>query len=215
MNLTEKPPLLRVYGAVEPPTLSSLKTAEEVASLVRMSADRLRELAAAQIVPHFRVDDGPPLFNLPGLKEYVRRYLTAVCQGEPLPLNLRPVVQQPPAPATIPRALAEIESRVCELPSLDYPPCVYFLVLGVEIVYVGQSRNLPARLAQHREDGKRWERVFYLPAPAECLLQVESQWIKVLQPPLNRAGRQSRLTAQRNRNQIRRMATHTQRTQVK
>lgn len=209
MNLTNKPPLLRVHGAVEPPTLGSLRTAEEVAAAVRMSADRLRELAEVDVIPHFRIDGGPPLFSLAGLKNYVRRYLTTVCPGEPLPINLRPVVQQPPAPKTIPRALAEIESRVCELPSLDYPPCVYFLMQGVEIVYVGQSRNLPARLAQHREDGKLWDRVLYLPVPAECLYAVEAEWIRTLRPPLNRAGRQSGQTNSQNRPKIQRTSPQT------
>ena len=67
------------------------------------------------MIPHFRIDGGPPLFSLGGLKEYVRRYLVTVCPGEPLPINLRPVIQQPPAPATIPRALAEVEARLCEI----------------------------------------------------------------------------------------------------
>lgn len=189
MNGLDRPALYQVRGAIETPTLSSLKTAEEVATAVRMSADRLRELAEAQVVPHFRIDGGQPLFNLSGLKEYVRRYLTAVCLGEPLPLNLRPVVQQPPAPAAIPRALAEVQTRLCEAPSVECAPCVYFLVQAHEIIYVGQSRNLLARLAQHRTEGKRWDRVLYLPVPAECLLKVEAHWIRTLQPALNRAGR--------------------------
>ncbi|MCS6285207.1 MAG: GIY-YIG nuclease family protein [Nitrospira sp.] len=176
------------------PTLGSLKTAEEVAAAVRMSAGRLRELAEVDVVPHFRIDGGPPLFSLAGLKDYVRRHLVTVCPGEPLPINLRPVVQQPPAPATIPRALAEVEARLCEIPPLEYPPCVYFLVLKQEIVYVGQSRNLLSRLGQHREDGKCWDRVLYLPVPADRLLEVESLWIKTLQPALNRAGRQASLS---------------------
>lgn len=202
MNLTDRPPLLRVRGAVEAPTLGSLKTAEEVAAAVRMSAARLRELAEVDVIPHFRIDGGPPLFSLGGLKEYVRRYLVTVCPGEPLPINLRPVVQQPPAPATIPRALAEVEARLCEIPPLEYPPCVYFLVLKQEIVYVGQSRNLLSRLGQHREDGKRWDRVLYLPVQADCLLTVEAQWIRVLCPPLNRAGRPAGLTAKQNGSKI-------------
>lgn len=190
----QKPVLSRVQGMAALPTLGSLKTAEEVAASVRMSANRLRELAEVDVIPHFRIDDGPPLFSLAGLKDYVRRYLVTVCPGEPLPINLRPVVQQPPAPATIPRALAEVEARLCEIPPLEYPPCVYFLVLKQEIVYVGQSRNLLSRLGQHREDGKCWDRVLYLPVPADRLLEVESLWIKTLQPALNRAGRQASLS---------------------
>ena len=42
MNGLDRPALCRIRGAIEAPTLSSLKTAEEVAALVRISADRLR-----------------------------------------------------------------------------------------------------------------------------------------------------------------------------
>jgi hypothetical protein len=38
-----------------------------------------------------------------------------------------------------PGALAEIESRVCEVPSFEFPQAVYFLVQGTEIVYVKKS----------------------------------------------------------------------------
>lgn len=194
MAAGQKPVLSRIRGMAVLPTLGSLKTAEEVAASVRMSAGRLRELAEVDIIPHFRIDGGPPLFSLAGLKDYVRRYLVTVCPGEPLPINLRPVVQQPPAPATIPRALAEVESRLCEIPPIEYPPCVYFLVHEREIVYVGQSRNLLGRLVQHRGDGKCWDRVLYLPVPAERLLEVESLWIKTLQPALNQVGRLTSLS---------------------
>ncbi len=202
MATGQKPMLSRIRGMAALPTLGSLKTAEEVAASVRMSANRLRELAEVEVIPHFRIDGGPPLFSLAGLKDYVRRYLVTVCPGEPLPINLRPVVQQPPSPATIPRALAEVEARLCEIPPFEYPPCVYFLVLKQEIVYVGQSRNLLSRLGQHREDGKCWDRVLYLPVPADCLLAVEAQWIRVLCPPLNRAGQPARLTADQNGSKI-------------
>lgn len=202
MAAGQKSVLSRIQGMAALPTLGSLKTAEEVAASVRMSANRLRELAEVDVIPHFRIDGGPPLFGLAGLKDYVRRYLVTVCPGEPLPINLRPVVQQPPAPATIPRALAEVEARLCEIPPLEYPSCVYFLIRQQEIAYVGQSRNLLARLVQHRMEGKSWDRVLYLPVPADRLLEVERQWIWVLQPPMNRAGRPSGLTAHQNRSKI-------------
>jgi hypothetical protein len=59
VNGLDRPALCQVRGAIEAPTLGSLKTAEEVAALVRISADRLRELAEVQVVPHFRIDGGP------------------------------------------------------------------------------------------------------------------------------------------------------------
>lgn len=69
------------------PSLGSLKTAEEVAKVVRMSAERILQLRRAEVVPHFRIDGGEPLFSVPIVKAYVRRYLTVECEGASLPLD--------------------------------------------------------------------------------------------------------------------------------
>lgn len=187
MAIAEKAMLCRVQGVALPPSLSSLKTAEEVSAAVRMSAARLMELAEACVVSHFRIDGGPPLFSLADLKSYVRQYLTAVHPGAPLPIDLRPImlrsVENP-----VPLALAMVQERLCECPIADIPPCVYFLIENDAVLYIGQSRNLPARLSQHSQDGKRWNRVLFLPVPAERLLEVETEWIRTLQPPMNRTG---------------------------
>jgi hypothetical protein len=67
------------------PSLGSLKTGEEVAKMVRLSAARILQLSRAEVLPHFRIDGGEPLFSLPILKAYVRRHLTVACEGAPLP----------------------------------------------------------------------------------------------------------------------------------
>lgn len=85
-----------------------------------------------------------------------------------------------------------VHDRLCEFPSTDVPPCVYFLIHEDRVLYVGQSRNLASRLAQHGQDGKRWERALFLPVPEANLLRVEAEWITAPNPPLNRTASRSR-----------------------
>ncbi len=179
------PRLVHVEGAVQPPSLASLKPADEVAPAVLMTPERLRELAEARVLPHFRVDGGPPLFWPNSLKHYVRRYLTTECPGAPLPLDLRPVVLEQ-VKGEVPSALAMVRERLCAYPSLDHPPCVYFLLQDNQVVYVGTSRNLAGRLVSHRQEGKRWDRVLYLPAPRDQLHEIEAEWVKALKPRCNK-----------------------------
>ena len=167
------------------PSLGSLKTAEEVAKVVRLTPERILELSHAQVLPHFRIDSGEPLFSVPILKAYVRRHLTVEVEGAPLPLDLRPIVLTPVL-KPVPLALAMVQDRLRECPPMDVPPCVYFLVEMETILYVGQSQNLPARLVQHRLAGRRWERVLFFPVPESELLNVEAHWIRTLHPRWNR-----------------------------
>lgn len=187
MSTLGLPQLHQVSGAIESPSLTSLKTAHDAAPLVRMSTSRVQELAQAQVLPHYRIDGGEPLFHLQSLKQYVRRYLTVECEGAPLPLDLRPIVLTPPS-KPVPMALARIQDRIVEYPEWDVPPCVYFLIASNQVAYIGQSRNLPGRLSQHEGDGKSWDRVLFMPLPPSDLLRVEAEWIAALSPPLNRVG---------------------------
>lgn len=168
------------------PSLGSLKTAEEVAKMVRISAERILELSRAEVLPHFRIDGGQPLFSVPILKAYVRRHLTVECPGAPLPLDLRPVVLKS-VQTSAPVALAMVQGRLHECPTMEVPPCVYFLISGETILYVGQSCNLLARLVQHSQTGRKWERALFLPVPESDLLKVETLWIRALKPAWNRS----------------------------
>ncbi len=177
--------LQNIRGAVERPSLGSLKTAQEVAGQVRLSVARVRELAEAMLIPHVRIDGGEPLFCVHSLKRYVRANMTEMFHGAPLPLDLRPIFLTPNTQA-LPLVLASIQDRLCDCQAVDIPPCVYFLIEAGAVVYVGQSRNLAARLLQHRQDGKQWDRAVYLPVLGSELFRIEAHWIAALQPPLNR-----------------------------
>lgn len=61
---------------------------------------------------------------------------------------------------------------------------VYFLISGDEIVYVGQSRNVHARIASHMTT-KTFDRVAVLRVAPDQLDFVESVYILALKPRLN------------------------------
>jgi hypothetical protein len=85
-------------------------------------------------------------------------------------------------PAKLPKALEEIEELV-EVPAM-HPPGVYFLCHGNKVVYVGQSSNPSARIAQHQAD-KQFNRVFMI--PTNNLDEVETMYIKKFKPKYNKA----------------------------
>ena len=86
----------------------------------------------------------------------------------------------------IPRELIKHSGDLFEY-SLFFTPCVYFLLDNVEIVYVGQSINISARVHQHLID-KCFNRVLYLPVVKENLLKVERFFIERLKPKYNKEG---------------------------
>ena len=85
-------------------------------------------------------------------------------------------------PVKVPKALKEINELV-EIPSM-HPPGVYFLCHGNKVVYVGQSINPSARIAQHQAD-KQFNRVFMI--PTNNLDEVETMYIKKFKPKYNKA----------------------------
>lgn len=66
---------------------------------------------------------------------------------------------------------------------------VYFLLHGHEIVYVGQSTNVHARIAQHIALGAiKFDRFHILPCPKDCLLVLEAQYILAFNPRHNKSS---------------------------
>ncbi len=90
-------------------------------------------------------------------------------------------------PDGIPAALAGKNLAIKEFEIPQIPPCVYFLCLGEEIVYVGQSIGLARRIIDHSEDDRKlFDRVFYLHVPKKQLSRIEAKFIAELKPRLNR-----------------------------
>jgi hypothetical protein len=68
-------------------------------------------------------------------------------------------------------------------------PAVYFLILGNDIVYVGETKNLFARIGAHRmKNHIPFNDVFWMPAPVEAKerRRLESLFIRLCKPRYNR-----------------------------
>jgi hypothetical protein len=148
-----------------------LLSLEEAAKRIHVAVDRLRDLADANFVPHWRIDKGPPLFQITPLREWVQDNLTTQCGGRPLRITILRT-PDPVSPAEVPLGI----QRITPLFPLDgmepRGPAVYFLCRGDDVVYVGQSQE-PARRAPAHIGYKDFDRAYYVPIPADDLLQVE------------------------------------------
>jgi len=65
---------------------------------------------------------------------------------------------------------------------------VYFLCKDDDVVYVGKSVDVAARVRSHRSD-KQFDRAFAVPVEEDRLDEVELAYINALQPPLNVIGK--------------------------
>jgi hypothetical protein len=67
------------------------------------------------------------------------------------------------------------------------PQCgVYFLIQDSRIVYIGQSVNVHARLADHWNGEKRFDRVYWVRCAQRDLAPLEAAYIAQFNPPLNK-----------------------------
>lgn len=88
-------------------------------------------------------------------------------------------------PRNIPDCLKELEGRLIEYTiPLPAPSCVYFLIDGCEVVYIGQTLTLLRRLADH-VGKKAFTRVLYLPIMPCDLEVIERSLIERLCPKYN------------------------------
>jgi hypothetical protein len=168
-----------------------LMSADEAATVTGVSSTRLLELAEAGYAPCVRIDGGVPLFFKKDICSYVNKELTAVQEGKPLP---KMAILNRTAPSAsfedLPEELHPMQESLRRWGAEFIPPCIYFLCADKKVVYVGQTTNLPARIATHyREKTGLFERVFFLPAPREQLNEVEAAFIAGLNPPLNGTSR--------------------------
>ena len=81
------------------------------------------------------------------------------------------------------RALLTAEQIVAEAMPREATSGVYFLVQDLEVVYVGQSRNVFVRVSEHKD--KAFNRYAFLPCSHAMLDQLESLYIHVLRPKMN------------------------------
>lgn len=163
--------------------MRSLKSADEAAEAVHLSVDRLIHYADGNLCPHYRVE-GRPLFDIRELQIWAAKNLLHRIEGAK---EMRVTVLssfEPVKKEDIPTQLKFMASALQQLP-VATPSGVYFLCLGNEIVYVGQSLNPYQRIGGHVVSGKKFDRIFFIPVPAAELDWMESVMIHTLKPALN------------------------------
>tara|TARA_R110002167_G_C12314835_1_gene618493 strand:- start:32 stop:586 length:555 start_codon:yes stop_codon:yes gene_type:complete len=164
-----------------------LKLASEITTQTKLTEKRLIELADSQLIPHYRVDNGEPFFNITEVRNWVAWNLVQKVSGETIyPINL--VTEIGDCTEKPPKSIADIPN-LKQVPD-NYEPVVYFLALKDEVVYVGQSISVIARIKDHRRDGKIFDRVYGIPCPRTELDSLEDKFIQTLKPLLNKTIKQ-------------------------
>jgi len=64
---------------------------------------------------------------------------------------------------------------------------VYFLVLNDEIIYIGSSINIAARVLSHKTNGREFDTAYAMEAPESSRLSLERLMIRKLKPRQNKA----------------------------
>jgi hypothetical protein len=86
-------------------------------------------------------------------------------------------------PIFVPDKLKFLGRKLKEAPIKQW--CIYFLLEGETIVYVGISQNVGERLAAHKKT-KKFDRVLYVEAPSYGhVFELEVALIKLLRPKYN------------------------------
>ena len=151
-----------------------------------ISTEELINLAESGYAPHYRIKDGPPMFKLSEIKEWVKNNLLNAHGGRVLPKVVRVFNGNEPQREAVPSSIRRVQGLRDISSLLFIGPGIYFLCKEQEVVYVGQSVNATARVHQHAK--KEFDSVFFLPWPEDDLSRIEAAFIRFLQPPLN--GRQ-------------------------
>ncbi len=171
--------------------LRSLKSAGEIADRLGIPETILLNLANEGFIPHYKLRgiEGP-WFMWKETRYWIRANLVTRVNGNPLPKT--PIIVAPDhIPSArydaVPFSLQGVEGLREYVP--DFFCGVYFLCCDGQVVYVGQSHHIPQRLRQHGD--KKFDRVFFLHVPQYCLDELESKFIRLLNPSLNLTGKAS------------------------
>jgi len=162
---------------------------------IRVSAERLVELAEAGYLPHYRWSVGVPIDGQPAVTEQLMFQLTEVRKwfvdnaltrhdGAPFP-SLKVIVMHPDRraqPQELPPQLALMSDTLFRMSDLAISG-VYFLVRDGALVYIGQSVAVGSRISNHPV---KYDDAFVLPVPRGDLDTVEGAFIRHFQPPENR-----------------------------
>ena len=138
---------------------------------------------AQGLIPHYNIN-GTKAFKLNEVLAWIKDELIERHDGFQIISRFYSYKAGTKKPTEVPNVLINHAEDLEEI-SIFTPPCVYFLLYNIEIVYVGQSVNVPARIHQHTLN-KDFNRVLYLPVVEENLLKVERFFIEQFQPKYNK-----------------------------
>lgn len=173
--------------------VGNLFTPQGIEQKFGVSAVTLEELAAQGFIPHYRIKGfDKPLFKSAETKTWIAENLIDYRAGESLPAPKIFVLDDEPLDpdllALVPTSIASIRGLNIFDPSLFVG--IYFLCLKSEVVYVGQSTNIVARIFSHMRDAvKEYDSVYFLRVPASQLDEVENRFIRTLKPAYNKTGK--------------------------
>jgi hypothetical protein len=154
-----------------------------------VTKQRILDLAESGYLPCWRWHHGgepsEPCFHYGEIREWIAENWLERQDGLPFPKKLAICktghLGEPPSPYDVPTALSPI---IEHLRQLTGTLCgIYFFCYKSRVVYVGQSQNVAVRVASHTD--KLQDHVFYLPVPPAELDDVESAFIRALNPPYN------------------------------
>lgn len=169
--------------------IGRLETGQGIANRFHVSVELVNELTASGFMPHSRVKGiDEPLFSANEAKDWIAANLVEHVKGQKLPP--RQILVIPDDNGTKSHAVGAPSAIASVVGLRQFHPdlfCgVYFLCLKNEVVYVGQSINVPARVSTHNaENTKQFDKVFFLRVPKSELLAAEAQFIDALKPKLN------------------------------
>lgn len=123
-----------------------------------------------------------PFFMIGDVVEWIKHERLWVQDGAKMQIKVLALPDSPLA-ENVPAELATVEN-LKELRANEQLPCVYFLLRGRVVVYVGQSVQLLRRIISHQAD-KEFDRVLFIVVPATQLSEIERKFIKLLKPEYN------------------------------
>jgi hypothetical protein len=165
---------------------SGLKKPFEAAEAIGIEEGRLIELTKAGYIPHYLIDGTTPAYQLKEVKEWASDNLLAHNKGKPLPQPVNIIAPDPIADRVhMPPALSVVPG-LYQIPGI-LRSGIYFLCEANDVVYVGQSVNVAARVGDH-QNSKKFDQIYYLPWPPDDLDRIEGAFIRAIKPRFNGGG---------------------------
>ncbi len=174
---------------VAPVYAGSMVGIEDAASQCSIDVEHLRQWTESGHAPHYMVNGSGPFYKISELKYWAKENLIVKKGGFPVPRTidvLRPV-HEVSSRRCPPTSIAAMQG-LCYVAITCSVSGIYFLCDGDEVVYVGQSVCVAARLGQHISEGvKKFEhdRIFFLPCPVASLDIIENHYIETMNPKYN------------------------------